>query len=112
MQTSTAIIIAGATVAAAIVGAATMGPGRYTIDTTPSTHVQRLDTRTGAVAECIDRGDGMHCFDSSAAMLAWKAEQQSTPAVATATTATPTEQPRNKVDQFFRRLRPNTDGKE
>ena len=84
MQTSTAIIIAGATIAAAIVGAAAMGPGRYTIDTMPSAHMQRIDTRTGVVAECIDRGDGMHCFDSSDAMRAWNAEQPTT------TTAVPT----------------------
>ncbi len=113
MQTSTAIIIAGATIAAAIVGATAMGPGRYTIDTMPSTRVQRIDTRTGAVAECIDRGDGMHCFDSSDAMRAWNAEQATTTtAVPTGTAVAPTEprvEPRSRVDQFFRRLRPNKD---
>ena len=113
MQTSTAIIIAGATIAAAIVGGAAMGPGRYMVHTAPSAHVQRVDTRTGAVAECVDRGDGMHCFDTIDAMRAWSAEQQTTTAMPTGTTATPTDgrvEPRNRIDQFFRRLRPNKDG--
>jgi hypothetical protein len=101
MQTSTSILIAGAMLAAAVVGAASIMPGRYVLERGE----QLLDSRTGDVQECVRDDEGFHCEDSLNELNAWIKEHRPAPEAAPTRETAPTRTSDSGLDRMLNRFR-------